>query len=1282
MIPINHPILFQKPSSSELAEKPEDYNKDYVPFPKGNFKTLEAVKSCVPVEYIRMKDQFMVDIDRLKLLSQRLIVSAECDKDIDLFRKKVINDLKVYDKQISSLIAFQNTRYYLHNIVNRTERFLELEAQNPDQTDKFAFNRDGFCAYFVDFLSGIENCLNGSNSRIQGAFISLENSRNPQRELLKIRHGLLEYGVKSFLAKERASGRATYGFGDEVHWYNALYNIACDRFGLEPLIDPGATLGNNTKIIGRLERILPSLMPEFEILNKLTELFYQDLVFALKKRNKEGWLTHPVSIEELKSEIIDGIKDEFITPINLRFKTDNASQLDLQTIIKQCDHGGYEFSESRERLQVWLIDNFLNNAPTANVFTIIGKENNTSSLRDLSKTDKHEDKAPFFHIGSKDNLYFWVFESEIPLMQGANCKLDWVNHQALTLGHLITVDFYSLPKEIRFNLLYHALNNSKPGDFFDFFFNKTISKEWFKMVESDPRLKETMLEKLFHAMNDGNDGETVVRELTKRLNSLSVRHLKEYASQFFNDLICQAFKLKQTGVIDCLFKYGLRKDLTKVSKVEYQRALFSALRSDLEKFKTLYKYSLIDINSKNEQGETLLIAAVKYGQTEFLKELLAHKEIDVNKRDNNGNTALMLAAKIGRTEDLKELLKHKKIRINNQNKNDNTALMLAAISGQTESLNALLKQKEIKVNLRNKCGWTPLMGAARNGHEDCVKVLLEHDVPLISARSKYGNTALMLAAIGGDAGCLSLLLQQNDIDIHKTNNNGKTALMLAAMNGQTECLKVLLKQKAINLKRLDTDGNTVLMLAAANGQTECLKELLAHKEINANKCGKYGVTALMQAAKNGQTECLKELLEQEEIGLNKQDGHGWTALMYAARYGKTECLQALLKRQGIKANRPDYRGCTPLMLAAKHGHENCVQALLEHDHEVINAQDKMGRTALMLAAIGGNECCATLLLQQPNIDINKTDISGKTAWLYATSGSASEQYSLKLLQQIWVAADSGNAALLTELLNSAKALIHVRDKQGLTLAMLAAKSGHVDCLKAILAEKVINVNESNNNGTTPLMLAAENGQTEIVKELLAHNEINVNKRDTNGNTALMLAAKNGQTEVLKELLAHNEINVNKRDTAGNTALMLAAKNGKTKCLEKLLQRKDIELNAQNNAGFTALMYAANNGKTACLKALLKRQGNANLTNKRGWTPLMASARNGHDDCVQELLAQNDPPINAKQHAGYTALMLAAIGKHTLCFKLLLAHPKVNINLKAAKLTLNKKQWANYKQLVA
>ncbi|WP_180966352.1 ankyrin repeat domain-containing protein [Endozoicomonas acroporae] len=1243
---------------SESTENPDEKTTDYIAFPDGNFRTLAEIKMDQPVSYIKMKTQFLTDIGKLKTLTQRLI-SNEFNNQIDTFYTKISDDLKYDDKKPHSLISFKDTRYYLHRIINRTERFLELEAKNPDDADKWSLNRDSFCTLFHEILSGIDNCLGGNGTRLQSGFTSIENSRDPQKVLLQIRHGLLDYGVKLFLIKERASDKDEFGLGNEVHTHSELYNLVCEQFGLEPLKDFGhnVNLNNNTGMIDRLELILPSLMPEFEILNKLTDVFYQDLVSSLKKRNKEHWLTRPVFSSELEDEITDGIKVDFITPINLRFKTNDKNRLGLCTIIKPCDDGSYEFSKSRERFQVWLIDNYLNHTPAANVLTMVGEKNNAHSSRFFSKKDKDKDKdkAPLFYIGSKDNLYFWVFKSETPLMQDANCNLEWDNHQTLTLSHLKTVDFNNLPNEVRFNLFQYALHNSnKPSDFFEFFLDKTASEKWDEMVKSDPQIKEIMLEKTINTLNDDAAGSTGF------LPHLPAGSLKGHASNFFNNLLHRAFKLKQAGIIDFLLKHSLHKCSTRFIKAEFQKVLFSTLQFDSEKFTMLCKHPVVDFTSKNEQDQTLLMIAAKYGKTEHLKLFLAKKGIKVNLQDKSGFTALSLAAAYGQIECLMALLTRDDIKLNIETNDGWTAVKLAARYGQTDCLKVLLKQQKINVDLRIKNSWTPLMAAARGGHGDCVKALLDHDASSINEQNKEGYTALMLAVIEGDERCVSLLFQKSDsginttnkndntawihlrnifgltlamlaakygniyclkailekkiIDVDEVENNGQTALMLAAAFGQTECLELLLAQEGIDVNNQENNLKTALILAADHGRTKCLELLLAHQKIDVNCRGKYRVTALMLAAQLGHTDSLTELLKHKDIKLNARDNRGWSALMYAARNGKTDCLLALLEKQGIDANLPDIDGWTPLMSAARNGHGDCVEALLAHDPSSLNARKKDGATALILAANGGDERCASLLLKQPNIDINTTDNYGKTAWQYAQSCNVAQCQPWQQFQQILDAVISGNLTSLTELLNVAGVLIHVRNKQGLTLAMMAAKNGQIDCLKAILAMNVINVNERDNTGTTALMHAAEYGQTN--------------------------------------------------------------------CLEELLKEEKIDPNAQSNAGWTALMHAARNGKTDCLLALLKKQGiDANLPDIDGWTPLMSAARYGHGDCVEALLVHDPSSINTQKNHGYTALMLAVFAGESGCIRCLLSHPDIKIDSKVLDLAKQKNDSESYQLMV-
>ncbi|WP_422490243.1 ankyrin repeat domain-containing protein [Endozoicomonas sp. ALE010] len=1243
---------------SESTQNLDEEINDYVAFPNGDVRTLAEIKRDQPVSYIKMKTQFLTDIGKLKTLTQRLI-SNEYNNQIDTFYTKISDDLKYDDKKPHSLITFKDTRYYLHKIIHRTERFLELEAKNPDDADKWSLNRDSFCTLFHEILSGIDNCLGGNGTRLQSGFTSIENSRDPQKVLLQIRHGLLDYGIKLFLIKERASDKDEFGLGNEVHTHSELYNLICEQFGLEPLKDFGhhVNLNNNPGMIDRLEIILPSLMPEFEILNKLTDVFYQDLVSSLKKRNKEHWLTRPVSFSEFKNEVTDGIKEDFITPINLRFKTNNKNRLDLWTIIKPCDDGSYEFSESRERFQVWLIDNYLNHTPTANVLTMVGKKNDAASSRFFSKKDKDKDKdkAPPSYIGSKDNLYFWVFKTETPLMQGGNCSLDWDNHQTLTLSYLKTVDFNNFPNEVRFNLFQYALNNTiKPGDFLEFFLDKTASEKWDEMVKSDPQIKEIMLEKIINTLNDDAAGSTGF------LPHLPAGSLKGHTSNFFTDLLHRAFKLKQAGIVDFLLKHGLHKCSTKFIKAEFQKVVFSTLQFDSEKFEMLCKHPVIDFTSKNEQGQTLLMIAAKYGKTEHLKLFLTKKGIKVNLQDKSGNTALSLAAENGQIQCLMALLTHDDIKLNMETNDGWTALKLAARYGRTDCLKVLLKQQKINVDLRIKNSWTPLMAAARGGHGDCVKALLDHDASSINEQNKEGYTALMMAVIAGDERCVSLLFQKSDsginttnkndntawihlrnifgltlamlaakygniyclkailekkiIDVDEVENNGQTALMLAAAFGQTECLELLLAQEGIDVNKQENKLKTALILAADHGRTKCLELLLAHQKIDVNFRGKHRATALMLAAQLGHTDSLIELLKHKDIKVNARGSTGWTALMYAARNGKTDCLLALLEKQGIDANLPDIDGWTPLMSAARNGHGDCVEALLAHDPSSLNAQKKDGATALILAANGGDERCASLLLKQPNIDINITDNYGKTAWQYAQSCNVAQCQPWQQFQQILDAVISGNLTSLTELLNVAGVLIHVLNKQGLTLAMMAAKNGQIDCLKAILATNVINVNE--------------------------------------------------------------------RDNIGKTALMHAAENGQTKCLEELLKQEKIDPNAQCNAGWTAIVHAARYGRTDCLKALLKQPGiKANLTDKDGWTPLMSSARNGYVDCVKLLVEQGEPSINAQKNDGYTALMLAVFAGESGCIRCLLLHPDIKIDSKVLDLAKQKNDSESYQLLV-
>ena len=66
----------------------------------------------------------------------------------------------------------------------------------------------------------------------------------------------------------------------------------------------------------------------------------------------------------------------------------------------------------------------------------------------------------------------------------------------------------------------------------------------------------------------------------------------------------------------------------------------------------------VNLETKNDNGETVLILAARRGRADHLKILLEHKA-DTKATDKNSNTALIRAAMNGQTACLKLLLEHK-----------------------------------------------------------------------------------------------------------------------------------------------------------------------------------------------------------------------------------------------------------------------------------------------------------------------------------------------------------------------------------------------------------------------------------------------------------------------------------------------------------------------------------------------------------------------------------------------------------------------------------------------
>jgi ankyrin repeat protein len=185
--------------------------------------------------------------------------------------------------------------------------------------------------------------------------------------------------------------------------------------------------------------------------------------------------------------------------------------------------------------------------------------------------------------------------------------------------------------------------------------------------------------------------------------------------------------------------------------------IIAANENDLDKVRSLLAEGA-DINARDSQGESALLAAPLTGNYEIVRELL-NQGADVNVKGDNGYTILMSAASSGKIELLEELLK-RGADVNAKDSNDNSALTLAIYRHHTDAAKLLIKNKAN-----------------------------------VNSTEKYGVTALMMAIITHNIEIVSELLSRG-ADVTARNADNKTALTLAKSSNQNEIVEILKKYGA------------------------------------------------------------------------------------------------------------------------------------------------------------------------------------------------------------------------------------------------------------------------------------------------------------------------------------------------------------------------------------------------------------------------------------------------------------------------------------------------------
>ncbi|XXG67161.1 hypothetical protein AAC387_Pa06g0569 [Persea americana] len=226
--------------------------------------------------------------------------------------------------------------------------------------------------------------------------------------------------------------------------------------------------------------------------------------------------------------------------------------------------------------------------------------------------------------------------------------------------------------------------------------------------------------------------------------------------------------------------------------------------------------TVADVKDANKRGA--LHFAAREGKTEVCKYLIEELKLEIDVKDDDGETPLIHATRQGHFATAKYLLDHGADPAASSELGA-TPLHHAAGIGNIELLKLLIS-KGIDIDSQSDAG-TPLIWAAGHGQQDAVKVLLEQYAnPNVETDDNI--TPLLSAVAAGSVHCLELLIQAGAVA--NISAGGATPLHIAADIGSTEIITCLLKAGA-DPDFCDEDGLKPIQVAAARGNRGAVEVL-------------------------------------------------------------------------------------------------------------------------------------------------------------------------------------------------------------------------------------------------------------------------------------------------------------------------------------------------------------------------------------------------------------------------------------------------------------------------
>lgn len=610
---------------------------------------------------------------------------------------------------------------------------------------------------------------------------------------------------------------------------------------------------------------------------------------------------------------------------------------------------------------------------------------------------------------------------------------------------------------------------------------------------------------------------------------------------------------------------------------------------------------------------------------------------DVDTKDPDGTTALIAAAEIGDAKIIQRLFA-KGANPNLTNNNNASALIIAASKGHKKVVKKLLSHPDIDLNIRDKVGKTALITAIDEKQRNIARLLINQPTIQLSLKDTRGRTALEAAEIGGLKNIANILS-------NKLLNPSKKEPIITHL--EDHYAAPLNKYKYHEKK---PSGISTGFTGQKNGTNYMLKSSNTSEEEATDFTMEYIFAPLFKRILFNQSPIIGLATEANNIHLKSKFLENFQTIFDARKTKRAIPLNGIEKvlATSIFLGDHDYHtenlGIITKNIINTTGKQATVTQVAKIDHgksgffnknltasdirqELLDASDEfnypLNFDQLLSAVKTINEIpseeianitrnrVTTLKSSKFQLPDYSTNFPPKYNYFTAKIPRNSTQHS-KSNEKIKY--QKLEEFLIHNLNEQKKAFLELETSLEIINKIDSPNESKITLLRQIKEKDPIIWARNNNktiSGQDPIIWALDNdkkidGQDPFSWALKRNIKVDGqdplswaldNNKKMNGDDPIIWAAKNNNVEFIK-ILVQNKADINKADENGITALMTAAHMGLKNNVQQLLDAR-ANINAQDNNGLTPLLHALYENKLHSVELLLNAGADLNIKDKDG-----------------------------------------------------------------------------------